>query len=161
MSLKEQFERRLAGLPPPCLETGPKPLTLSIYLAGGETWVLPWSRFSHARLSGETLTATFADQEIVIHGQNLCQVAKAISNLGVEILRTMAPQYRPLVPNTEAFISAIEIRAGGQLDVTAPKNHRHHSFAKLNPPRVDRLQQRAPIFAQRFRSATAQQGRWL
>lgn len=110
MSLKEQLERRMAGMPPPCVETGATPLTVLVYLSTGETWVFPWSRYNQAHLRGETLTLAFADQEIVIHGQNLERVAKDVAGLSVEILRTISPQYRPLVPANEPFITEIDVR---------------------------------------------------
>lgn len=110
MSLKEQLERRMAGLPSPCVEIGQTPLTISVHIANGETWVLPWSRFSHARLRGDELTIGFADEEIIIHGQNLGCVLKHVSSFNLETLRTMAARYRPLVPGTEPFISEIELR---------------------------------------------------
>jgi len=109
MTLREQMDRQAAGLPPPCVEGEKEPLTLTVYLPDGETWVLAWSRFSHARLRGEELTIVFADLRVVIHGQNLAPFAKQIQELCVETLRTIGPQYRALIPPTEPFISAIEV----------------------------------------------------
>lgn len=110
MTLQEQMNRRNAGLPPPCVETETTPLAVAVHLAAGETWIFVWSHFSHARLIGETLTLVFADGEIVLRGQNLTRVAKDVASLSVKILRTMAPEYRPLVPDAEPFIREIEVR---------------------------------------------------
>ena len=114
MTFRERFERRNAGLPAPCVETSERtPQTLSIHLSDGEVWVFPWSRFSHAHLRGEELKVVFADNEIVIRGQNLAGVAKEFAELGVEIIRTMAQQYRPLIPISEPFIVEIKVRKEG------------------------------------------------
>ena len=111
MTLREQMDRQAAGLPPPCVEGEKEALTLTVYLAGGETWVFAWSRFSHGHLRGEELIVVFADQEIVLRGQNLAPVAKRIGEFRIEILRTVGAQYRVLIPPTEPFVSAIEVRA--------------------------------------------------
>jgi len=114
MTLREQMDRKTAGLPPPCVETEKEPLTLSVHLADGETWIFPWSRFSHACVRGEELKVVFSEQEVVVRGQNLVCVLKHVSTFSVEILRTMAAQYRSLVPVTEPFIVEIEVRMESQ-----------------------------------------------
>ena len=114
MTLREQMDRQAAGLPPPCVEGEREPLTLTVHLADGEMWVFAWSRFSHAHLCGEELTIVFADQDIVLRGQNLAVVAKKIGELRIEILRTVGTQYRALIPPTEPFINAIEVHTANE-----------------------------------------------
>jgi len=110
MTLREQMDRQAAGLPPPCVEGEKEALTLTAHLPDGETWVFAWSRFSHARLHGEELTIVFADQEIVVRGQNLSSVVRKIAEHRIEIMRGLAIDFRLLVPATEPVITAIEIR---------------------------------------------------
>lgn len=113
MTLREQLDRQAAGLPPPCVEGDKEALALTVHLADGEIWVFAWSRFSHACMRGEQLTIVFGDQEIFLRGQNLLPIAKKISAFNVEILRTVEPSYRALIPPAESFISAIEVRGAG------------------------------------------------
>ena len=109
MSPNELAKRRHAGLPPPCVETAQGAVAMSVQLADGELWVLPWSRFCHARLAGEEMTLAFGEVDIVLRGQNLAAVAKDAVTLSIEALRTLPAQYRPIIPATEAFISEMEV----------------------------------------------------
>jgi hypothetical protein len=110
MKLKEYVERRKAELPPQCFETSDRPPALSVELPDGEIWVLAWSRFSHAQLSGEELTLTFTSHEIRIRGDNLLPVMQAAAGLRLECLRTISPTYRPVMDAGETFICELEVR---------------------------------------------------
>ena len=109
ISIREQMERRNAGLPPPCVETSNTSPTLSVYLPDGQTWILAWSRFSHAHLRGEELILVFSDHEVEIRGQNLAHIMRDIATLHLECVRTIPVNYRPAVNDREPFINEIEV----------------------------------------------------
>lgn len=113
MKLGEHLARLNAGLPPPCVVVAAsgRPTSLSIYLPNGETWIVPWTRFSRARFSDEELTLEFADDEIVVRGQNLAEMLKDVAGLRVESLRMIEPNYRALLDSRAPCISELEFRA--------------------------------------------------
>lgn len=110
MNLKEHIERRKAELPPSCVQTAEQSPMLSVELPNGEIWTLAWSRFDHAHLSGEKLTLTFTDYEIIVRGDNLFPVIKAAVGLRLECLRAISPTYRPVMDARDTFIREIEVR---------------------------------------------------
>lgn len=109
MTLHELAKRRAAGLPPPCVDMTENSAALTVHLADGAVWVLPWSRFCHACVVGEELTLTFSDVEVMVRGQNLGAVTKNVATLNIDVLRTLPEQYRPVIPHSEPFISEIDV----------------------------------------------------
>src|SRR6185295_516233 len=110
MSLREELERRNAGLPPRCMVISDNTPTLTVHLANGDSWAGPWSRFIRCWHRGEVLSLLFADDEVVVHGQNLASVFKDAAQMKIELLRTMPANYRQVVEARETFIREIEVR---------------------------------------------------
>jgi hypothetical protein len=110
MSLKEQFDAKNAGLPPPCMETDTQTQTIVVYPSADESWVFPWARFGWASLGDGELRMVFSDREVVVRGKNLEQVVQQVREFHVEILRTVDDHFRPLLRDSEATITSIEVR---------------------------------------------------
>jgi len=91
--------------------TSIRPPTLSVYLPNGEMWALAWARFDRAHLNGEELTLVFADDVVLIRGQNLARVMEDVIGLRVECLRTIPATHGPAVNAREAFIIEIKIHS--------------------------------------------------
>ena len=111
MSLKEQFDAKNAGLPPPCVETDTQTQTIVVYPSANESWVFPWARFGWASLRGGELRMIFSDREVVVQGKNLERVVQQVREFHVEILRTVHEHFRPLLKDTEPVVVSIEVRA--------------------------------------------------
>ena len=113
MSLREEIERRHAGLPPPCVSTSKSPQSLSVRPANGERWSLDWARFVQARLgSGEDeLTLIFAESEVVVHGRHLAIIMDSVDAREVERLREYPPEYQALADTMEPVITTLDVRA--------------------------------------------------
>ena len=110
MSLREELERRNAGLPPRCAVISENTPTLIVQLANGESWAGAWSRFIRCWHRGEELSLLFADDEIVVRGQNLASVFKDAAQMRIELLRTIPITYQPAADARESFIREIEVR---------------------------------------------------
>ncbi len=110
MSLKEQFDAKNAGLPPPCVETDTQTQTIVVFPSTDESWVFPWARFGWANLRSGELKMIFSDQEIVVRGKNLETVLQKIREFRVEIIRTVAEHFWPLLKDSDVVISSIEVR---------------------------------------------------
>ncbi len=113
MTLGERNRRRLAGIQtPPCVDTSERSPTqaLSFSISDGETIGLMWSRFVSVRLRGDVLTLKFAEDEVVVHGQNLSSVFKDALSQRIDCLRTIPATYRPVLGDSEPIITEIEVR---------------------------------------------------
>jgi hypothetical protein len=111
MSLREEIERRKAGLPPPCVSISKSPQTLSVRLANGDRWSLDWARYVQARLgSGEDeLTLVFAESEVVVRGRHLAVIMDSVDVREVERLRELPADYSGLSDEREPFITSLEL----------------------------------------------------
>ncbi|HVU36233.1 MAG TPA: hypothetical protein VHE61_22540 [Opitutaceae bacterium] len=110
MSLREQFDAKNAGLPPPCVETDTQTQTIVVYPSADESWVFPWARFGCASLRSQELKMTFGDREIIVRGKNLERVFQHVREFHVEILRTIDEHFRPLLKESEPAVTSIEVR---------------------------------------------------
>jgi hypothetical protein len=111
MSLREQFDAKNSGLPPPCMETATQTNTIVVYPSADESWVFPWARFGCANLRADELNMTFSDREVVVRGRNLERVFQQVREFHVEILRTVDQHFLPLLQDSDPAVTSIEVRA--------------------------------------------------
>jgi hypothetical protein len=73
MSLPNQVEeRRRAEERCKCYElANSSAASLRVVLGNGDSWVLPWHRFLHAKLGGDQLVLAFAEYRVEVRGRNL------------------------------------------------------------------------------------------
>lgn len=110
MSLREQLDAKHAGLPPPCVETDTQTQMIVVYPSPDESWVFPWARFGWASLRDGEMKLIFSDQEIVVQGKNLETILPKIRECHVEVIRTVAEHFRPLLNDSDPMITSIEVR---------------------------------------------------
>lgn len=110
MSLREQFDAKNAGLPPPCVETASQTQTIVVYPSADESWIFPWARFGWASLRGGELKMIFSDREVVVRGKNLELVLQQVREFHVEILRTVEEHFQPLLKGSDPVVTSIEVR---------------------------------------------------
>jgi hypothetical protein len=115
-ALKDELLARRATQPQSisCVAGPARPPALMIRPWGGETLVLPWSRFESARFVGaETdgqVVLSFTGHRVTITGENLHGLLDDIAEFRVDCLRELPPQYRASAGAGAPFIAGIQIR---------------------------------------------------
>jgi hypothetical protein len=83
---------------------------LTINLAKGESWTLPWGRFRHAHLDCDKLVLAFAERKILVHDRNLVKLQDNIGRFHLEMRREIPPDYEALADGNKPFISKFDLR---------------------------------------------------
>ena len=96
-----------------CVSVGAQSPALVVRTWQGDSWVLPWSHFTSARLAeGEDgLEISFATCLVTLHGENLRGLLDDIAVFRVGALRDLPASYRKKAGEGEPFIARIEVRA--------------------------------------------------
>jgi hypothetical protein len=88
-----------------CLRVEPKP---------GESFLFPYQHFTVAHHAcsddGEMLEISFSTHDLVLHGRNLSDIARALQGLGVEWIATAPKRYESLPESDSVLITRIEIK---------------------------------------------------
>lgn len=92
-----------------CYDGGHTSAALTVILGTGESWVMPWHRFLHARLDGEKFFVTFAEYRVEIHGRNLAQLFEHVSNLKLSAIRELPAPYSAAFEPKDLFIAKIQV----------------------------------------------------
>lgn len=83
-------------------------------LGTGESWVLPWHRFLHARLDDEKLVLTFAEHRVEIRGRNLvAMLDRYLADMKLSAIRELPSEYVVTCEPNTGFITSITIEAVG------------------------------------------------
>jgi hypothetical protein len=111
-SLRQNLQaHRAAASPASCVTTEGRQSALIVSIWQGESWVLPWSQFASARLSGDRIELTFTNVLVTLAGQNLAELMDDIAGFRLSRLRDLPPDYRRKPVEGGPFIHRIEVRA--------------------------------------------------
>lgn len=80
----------------------------------GESWALPWSQFTGARLGGTDsdtqLEIAFANHIVTVTGDNLAGLLEDLAAQRVGRLRDLPAQHRPATASEAPFIVRIDVQ---------------------------------------------------
>ena len=97
----------------PCWNREIQARTLRVKLAGGSSYVFPYSRLAFVRLEQEgdhdTLHVCLDTHEIQIIGKNLSEVESAFQKLAVEWVRESPARYSPQAGDDHPWITSITV----------------------------------------------------
>jgi conjugative relaxase-like TrwC/TraI family protein len=88
-----------------CLRVEPKP---------GESFLFPYQHFTVAHHAcsddGEKLEVSFSTHDLVLHGRNLSDIARALQEFGIEWIAVAPERYESLRESDSVLITRIEIK---------------------------------------------------
>ena len=110
---------------PACVSAPNLASALIIWNWTGDSWVLPWSYFVNASLTGPEhcarLELVFTSHLVTLSGENLRVLLADFAFHRVGTLRDLPEQFRPRPDKGRPFIAQIEVRASS----TAPQSAKH------------------------------------
>lgn len=101
-----------------CWHREPDRTCLRVEARAGEVFIFPYQQFfgaHHVRtVTGETLKITLSTHEITLTGRRLEKLFAALEEFAVAWIKPLPSRYRDLSQDSEALITAVDVRALGE-----------------------------------------------
>lgn len=101
-----------------CWHRGPDRTCLRVEARADEVFIFPYQQFfgaHHVRaVAGETLKITFSTHEVTLTGLRLEKLLTALEEFAVAWIKPLPSRYRDLNQDSEALITAVDVRALGE-----------------------------------------------